>query len=196
MRRRCTLTTVNSKGDSVTMPLIITRFFQDLDMDISRAQRRGGVSNRPIRIAERFLDLSCAVAVQHEDQYDLLCRRIIAHWVYTLNVEPIAMVFRYPGYWKWRGFIDQVPRRRTVTDVLLQTDFRFRIINKTPRHGARIIGQLEPFIPTIRDIQAFGPEWFTIKELSEEARSWEKTVSDSSTTPQPPQPPARHRHHK
>lgn len=161
-----TLITVDLEGHKVYTPLWMNAFATDLNLQIDSAQRRTGLSHRPIRITERMLMISTLWNILDRQKYVKLIATIREHWARNLNeLRPTPMKLIYPGANKiWLGFIENASIGYAVTDVILNYQFQMRVVPQITQDVSKVLGRPAPYVPHRGDIIDFGPSWYAYNE--------------------------------
>lgn len=147
--------------------LWITEIRTDLELTFAEAHLRRGVSYTPQRQQERFLTFKAQFKA-HGSNYELLSKRIRAHWRVNLNTTNAApMVFTYFGAGRrWLGFVEDVSHSASYDDVLLEREFRMRVINRDASADSAALTGSGPYVPSRNDVHEAWDGWYTSSGLA------------------------------
>lgn len=155
---------------SYETPLWIVSISTDLELSFSEARLRRGVSYTPVRQQERMLSFSAWFKAG--GSYDLLSRRIRAHWRVMLNTtDTTPMVFTYYGAGRqWLGFVEEIRHGAKVGGkTWTQRDFTMRIINADASSRSAVLDRTAPYVPSRGDVRDSWEGWYTQGQLAAEA---------------------------
>jgi hypothetical protein len=161
------LTTQSIDGNDIKTFLWMEQFATDLNLQLDSVQVKKGLTHRPIRLSERFLNFTTLWTVAQRQEYLDFIEKIKNHWARNLNEDrPTPMKLQYYGANKtWLGFIENASVGYAVPDVILRYSFQMRILPvQTDRIS--IVQGSSPIAPTTADLQHWGSEWYTMAEFN------------------------------
>ena len=171
-----TLTTRSESGRTIQTPLWITEINTGLDMQVDKGQLRHKVSIRPLRMQERFVEVSCIFSTYaevdgrftHNPRIEGLERKIKHHWAFNLNRNSqVPITLNYFGINKmYRGYINAVKSGATRFKNTVERRLVMQLIKPTNDSPAKVRGKA-PFVPTSQDIKTWGNQWYRVNALGE-----------------------------
>lgn len=172
------LSTVNTRGERVRTPIWITTFQMDLQLEMQSAQLRKGMSHRPIRTQERYVEFGVTWNAGRSDR-GLFHKRIREHQDWCLNHAIESMVLNYKVLGSFRGLIENTPDGAERFVPTYKDTYRFRVWNRAPR-ASTATGRSSPLLPTKSSVSNYGEGWYNLSGAQGGGPDWYSTPGGRS----------------
>lgn len=149
-------------GQSVAVELNHTGFDTGIELQVTSAQRRDGLTHYPIRKREQSISIDCIFASY--EAAEAVSLKLHDHWRYCLSVDdppPMLLVLKETPTWlSYRGFVEQAGRGDERFQAAYVRTYSMRLIT-AERPGVSEVTTNAPYLPTGRDVTEYGMDaWY------------------------------------
>jgi len=166
MDGNATLTTIDGNGNSVTTPLWLQSIQSDSSVEFDDNQVRSGVSYRPIRRTEMFLDFTAIWSLQNYYLMDQFQEVLYTHSLQVVsghsnNATPMILNYfgtsNSPMSEVYSGWVERIEKEYPRFDDIFVRSYRMNIL--LPETTGAVLPVST--VITANYLNLFGERWYT-----------------------------------